>query len=155
MAVVKTLDDLREAVVQRLESLPVFPSRVSVIPEDRQNITTEVRKALGAGGGLVIIIYTGNARNISPATPIPNCELEVIIEVGEIPAINRGATGTKIPAVEAARICIRALHQFAWTEGRCLTFREQEYNRDDKGSVVQYFLSFKTHVSMDAEIGVD
>lgn len=150
----KTIDDLRSAVVQRLRSLPVFPAKVAIIAEDRQNIATEVAKALGTGGGLVIIVYTGTARNIAPAAPIPQCETEIIIEIGEVPAINRGAAGTGVPGVEAARFCVRALHQFPWTEGRALTFTEQEYNRDAKGSVVQYFLTFKTQVSFDAEIGV-
>lgn len=150
----KTIDDLRQAVFERLRSLPVFPAAVTIVPEDRQNIATEVAKGLGTGRGLVIIIYTGDARNIAPASPVPQCETEIIIEIGEVPAINRGRAGTGVPGVEAARYCVRALHQFPWTAGRALTFTEQEYNRDAKGSVVQYFLTFKTQVSFDAEIGV-
>jgi len=159
MAALKTVDDLRAAVVRRLESLPVLPG-IAVIPEDRQNITTEIQKALGMGRGMVIIVYTGNAKNTAPAAPIPQCDLEMIIEIAEIPAINRGATGTKIPGAEVARYCVRALHQYAWTPGRCLTFQEQEYRPEQalgsnkKVQVVQYFLTFKTHVSFDAEIGV-
>jgi len=140
--------------VQRLKSLPVFPQKVGIFAEDRGDLQFEVNKALRQAGGLAIIMYTGNARNTSPNTPIPFCDIEIIVEIGELVATNRSSTGTKIPAVEAARICVRALHGWAWTTGRSLVFQEQQYNRDQKGSVVQYFLSFRTKISMDAEIGV-
>ena len=154
MAENNTVDDLRAAVVRRLESLPVLPG-IAVIPEDRQNIMTEVSKALAKGNGMVIIVYTGDAKNTAPSAPIPQCELELIVEVGEIPALNRGATGTRIPGSEVARYCVRALHQYIWTAGKSLTFREQRYNKDDTKQVVQHLLYFTTHVSFDAEIGVE
>lgn len=161
MALVKTVDDLRAATVQRLKSLPVIPQKVAVIPEDAQDITTEINKALGMAGGLVIIVYTGNATNINQAAPIPSGQMDLIVEVAEIPAVNRGSTGTKIPAEELSRICIRALHQFDWAVGRSLTFTEREYRPEQslvsnkKLKVVQYFVTFQTIVSLDAEIGVN
>jgi len=153
MAVLATLDDLRAAVVRRLESLPVLTG-VAVIPEDRQNIATEVRKAMANGKGLAIVIYTGDAKNIAPAAPIPQCELELIVEVGEIPAMNRGPAGTKIPGCEVARYCVRGLHQHEWSYGKSLTFQQQQFNKDDKAMIVQHLLFFTTIVSFDAEIGV-
>ncbi len=154
MALVKTIDDLRAAVVARLKSLPVFPAKVGIFAEDRNNLLFEVNKALRQAGGLVIIMYTTDAVNTSPNSPIPQCRVDVVVEVGELVATNRGATGTKIPAVEAARICVRALHGWAWATGRSLVFNKQSYNRDDKSSVVQYYLDFSTIISMDADIGV-
>lgn len=152
---VATLDDLRAAVVRRLETLAVLP-KVPVIAEDRQNIGTEIRKALGIGGGLCLTVSTGNATNLTPGAEIPQGTIDVIVEVGEIPAVNRpagGRTGFGIPAITAAVCAVRALHFFGWCPGKTLVWREMQYDKDDKDNIIVYTLIFSTVVNFNANLG--
>jgi hypothetical protein len=150
---VGNLDDLRAAAVRRLESLPAL-SGVPVIPEDRQNILTEIQKGLGLGGGLVLTVGTGNAKGTAPNLPIPQAEVEIVVEIAEVPAINRGSAGRQIPAIHAAVLAVVALHHFAWESGKTLVFDELLYDKDDKKSIVVYTAILKTRVSFEAQLGV-
>lgn len=147
------LEDLRAATVRRLESLPVLAG-VPVIAEDRMNILTEIQTALGQGGGLVVTVGTGSAKGAAPNDALPQADVELVVEVAEIPAINRGETGRKIPAITAAVIAVVALHHFAWERGKALVFDEFVYDREDKKQIVSYTAIFKTRVSFEAALGV-
>lgn len=147
------LEDLRAAVVRRLESLPALAG-VPVIGEDRMNIATEIQKALGQAGGLCVTVGTGSARGAAPNDPLPQGDIEIVVEAAEIPAINRGDAGRKIPAITVANIAIRALHHFAWEPGRALVFDELVYDREDKKQLVIYTAIFKTRVVFDTTLGV-
>lgn len=147
-----TLDDLRTSVTRRLQSLPALAG-VPVLAEDRRDITTEIQKALGQGGGLVVTVGTGSAKGAAPNDPLPQGDAEIVVEVGEIPAVNRGAGGKMIPAISVANLAVRALHHFAWERGRALIFDEMIYNREDKKQIVLYVCIFKTRIVFDAELG--
>ena len=147
------LEDLRDAVVRRLESLPALAG-VPVVPEDRMDIETEIRKALGQAGGLVVTVGTGGAKGAAPNDPLPQADVEVVVEVAEIPAVNRGPAGRKTPAVSAAVTAVVALHHFPWESGKALVFSEIIYNRDDKKQLVIYTAIFTTRVAFTAALGV-
>jgi len=147
-----TLDDLRAAVVQRLKSTPALAG-VPVLAEDRLDVKTEIDRGLSTGGGLVLVVVTGSGRFVSPNLPVPQCEAEIIVECAEIPAVNRAASGKKIPAVSAAVLACRALHHWGWTRGQVLTAEEIDYNRHDTKPIVAYVLTFRTRVLFDADLG--
>lgn len=147
------LDDLRAAAVRRIAGIPALAG-VPVIPEDRQDIANEIRKGLATGGGLVMTIGTGNAKGVAPNLPMPQADVEIIVESAEIPAINRGGSGRQIPAITAIVIAIVALHHHAWESGRTLVFEELQYDKDDKAKIVLYTAIFKTRVSFEAQLGV-
>lgn len=148
-----TLDDLRAAAVRRLEVIPALAG-VPVIAEDRLDIDTEIRKALGTGGGLVLTVGTGSMKCLQPSNPTPTVDTELVVEAAEIPPINRGASGKKIPGILAAVIATRALHHFVWETGRTLTLDEILYDRDSKQKLVIYTIVLTTHVTLDVELGV-
>ncbi len=150
---VGNLEDLRASVVRRLESLPALAG-VPVIAEDRMNVVTEIQKALGQGGGLVVTVGTGGAKGAAPNDPLPQADVEVVVEVAEVPAVNRGAAGSKIPADTAAVIAVCALHHFPWESGKALTFSEILYDRNDKKQLVIYTAIFTTRVAFTAAPGV-
>lgn len=147
------LDQLRAAVSRRLESLPALAG-IPVVPEDRQNIKSEIDTALGKAGGLVITVSMGNARGVAPADPLPQAEVEVVVECAEIPAINRGPAGRQMPAVTASVQAVCALHHWPWEHGNVLTFGETQYDRDDKTSLVIYTCIFNTRVTFAAQLGL-
>ena len=137
-----TLDELRETVCRRLESLPEL-SGVPIIPEDRQNIATEITKALSQLKGIVIVVNTGDGRCDAPGNPNPTAEVSLLIEISEIPAINRTRNGSQIPAVDAMGIVIRALHQHVEKEKGSLTFRGWGF---DNAKLLTYTPEFLTRV---------
>jgi|GEM_PF-5696438 len=147
------LDDLRAAVTRRLEALPALAG-VPIIPEDRQNLVFEIDKALGQGGGLCVTVGTGSAKGAAPNDPLPQADVEIVVEVAEIPALNRGAGGRQLPAISLAVAAAAALHHHAWEPGRALVFDEIIYDRDDKRAVVIYALVFRTRVAFTAALGV-
>lgn len=147
------LDDLRAAAVRRLASVPAL-SGVPVIAEDRMDLETEIRKALSTGGGLVITVGTGSMRCLQPANPLPTLEVESVVEVAEIPPINRGPAGRRIPGITVAAMVGVALHHHIWEPGRTLVLDEILYDRDSKQKLVLYTLVFKTNVSLTIELGV-
>ena len=100
------LDQLRAAVSRRLESLPALAG-IPVVPEDRQNIKSEIDTALGKAGGLVITVSMGNARGVAPADPLPQAEVEVVVECAEIR--DQPRTGRQMPAVTASVLAVCAL----------------------------------------------
>lgn len=150
---VGNLDDLRSAVVRRIESLPGF-SGVPVVPEDRQNLKSEIDKALGQSGGLVVTVGTGSAKGAAANDPLPQSDVEVIVECCEIPAINRGPAGRQIPAITLANAVIAALHHHAWERGKALVYDEMVYDKNDKSALVIYALVFRTRIAHEAALGV-
>lgn len=147
-----TLDDLRSAVVARLQSVPALAG-IPVLGEDRLDIQAEIAKGLATGGGLVIAVSTGGGRFLSPNLPLPQCEAEIFVECAEVPAVNRGASGRKIPGIRVAVLAVRALHHFGWTRGQVLTATEISYSRHDTKPIVVYVPSFTTRVLFDADLG--
>jgi hypothetical protein len=147
------IDDLRTAGVRRLESIPALAG-VPVIGDDRLDIDTEIRKALGTGGGLALTVGLGSMKCLQPANPSPTVEVELVVEIAEIPPINRGPGGRRIPGITAAVIAAKALHHHGWETGRTLVLDEIIYDKDSKLKLVIYTLVFKTHVTFDVELGV-
>lgn len=147
------LDDLRAAVCGRLGSIPVLAG-VPVLPEDREDLLAEIRKALMIAGGLAITVATGNARGVAPNLPMPQADVEIYVTSSEVPVINRGKKGRKIPAITTAVISIVALHHFPWETGKTLVFDSLQYDKDSKSKIVLYTAVFKTRVSFEAQLGV-
>jgi len=147
------LDQLRAAVTRRLESLPALAG-VPVVPEDRQNLKSEIDRALGQAGGLVLTVSMANARGAAPNDPLPQADVEVVVECAEIPAVNRSAAGRQIPAVTASVLAVCALHHWPWEPGKVLTYSETLYDRDDKKALVAYTCIFTTRVAFAAALGV-
>ncbi len=139
-------DELLKAVVAKLQSLPLL-SGFPIIPEDAKNIATEVNKALAQSGGFCIVVSTGDGRNESPANPTPSESMEVMIECGEIPAINRVAGGRLIPSLKVAVACIKALHLFSVDTGTTLVFARREKEIDTKGGLVKHTPIFTTKIA--------
>ena len=147
-----TLDQLRAAVSRRLESLPALAG-IPVVPEDRSNIKSEIDRALGKAGGLVITVSMGNARGVAPADPLPQAEVEVVVECAEIPR-STADRRSQMPAVTASVLAVCALHHWPWEHGNVLTFGETQYDRDDKTSLVIYTCIFNTRVTFAAQLGL-
>jgi len=132
-----TIADLRAAVVARLQAVPELAG-VEILSEDRNDITTMINMALAQGKGLVLVVSTGAERFTQPSNPTPVATVELYVEVGEIPAINRTPSGSRLPASDASVLVIRALHHFAWTAGKVLVVTQKLYDRDDKKKLVTY-----------------
>jgi len=140
-----TLADLRTAVVSRLQAIPQLAG-VEILSEDRNDITTMIATALAQGKGLVVVVQTGNERFTQAGNPTPVSTVELFVEVGEIPAINRAPSGSRLPASDASALIIRALHHHVWTPGKTLIVTEKVYDRNDKKKLVTHTPVFSTTI---------
>ena len=140
-----TIADLRTAVVQRLEANEKLAG-ITILGEDRLALMSEINKALATGKGIVITVSTGSEKFRQSANPVPVAEVELIVEVGEIPLINRAQSGARLPASEAACIIVSALHQYLWEPSKTLVASEKIYNKDDKAKIVTYASIFTTFI---------
>lgn len=138
-----SIADLRQAAVLRLQAVPEF-SGVAVLAEDRLDLVTEINKAVATGKGLVVTVATGSEKFRQGANPKPVAEVELVVEVGENPMVNRAPTGARLPASDAAALVVRALHHFPWTPGKVLVASEKVYDKDDKAKIVTYAAIFTT-----------
>lgn len=137
-----TINELREAVCRKLESLPELAG-VPVIPEDRQNVVTEITKALSQAKGLCVVVNTGEGRCDAPGNPAATSELQLLVEIAEIPVINRSPAGLRLPAVDVMGIVVSTLHQHTDPTGGTLTFVDWSFMND---KVIKYTPAFSTRV---------
>lgn len=140
-----TIATLRASVVAHLQAIPQLAG-VAVLAEDRDDVVTAISTALAQGRGLVLVVSTGAERFTQGGNPVPVSDVDVYVEVGEIPAINRGPKGARIPASDVSCLVVRALHHFVWTPGKVLVADAKAYDRNDKSKVVTYTPIFKTKV---------
>jgi hypothetical protein len=138
-----TIADLRAAVVQRLQANEKLAG-ITILAEDRLDLSTEINKALATGKGIVITVATGSEKFRQGSNPVPVAEVELIVEVGEIPLINRSKNGARLPASEAAAIIVSALHHYPWEAGKVLVASEKIYDKDAKEKIVSYASVFTT-----------
>jgi hypothetical protein len=139
-------EDLLKAVVARLQSLPLL-SGIPIIPEDESDIATKMNNALAQAGGFCIVVSIGDGRNESPANPTPSESLEVVVECGEIPVINRAAGGRMIPAIKVAVACIKSLHLHPIDTGTTLVFARREKELETKTGFIKHSPIFTTKIS--------
>ena len=142
---IASIATLRERVVAHLQAIPE-PAGIPVIHEDRDDVMTAIRTALAQGQGLVLVVSTGPERFTQGGNPLPVADVDVFVEVSEIPAINRGPKGARIPASDAACLVVRALHYYAWAPGKVLVADAKAYDRNDTSKTVTYAPIFKTKV---------
>jgi hypothetical protein len=146
-----TIADLRSAVVLRLQALPALQG-VAILAEDRLDLTSEVNAALATGKGLAVTVACGNEKFRQGANPRPVSEVELIVEVGEIPLINRAPSGSRLPASNAAALIVSALHHYPWEPGKVLVASEKVYDKDSKTKVVVYASIFTTLIEYPAPV---
>lgn len=142
--------ELREAVKKRLEAAPELAG-VAILLEDRLDIEHEIGVALGTAGGLVCVVSTGAEKFRQSGNPVPVADIEVFVEFGEVPAVNRSASGSRLPASTAASIAVKALHHHQWRPGRVLVASEKLYDRHDKTKLQTYTCVFTTVVDYGAD----
>lgn len=148
---VSTPAALRDEVVRVLSANPRL-SAVTILAEDRLDLTTEIAKALGRAKGIVIVVLTGAAKGKSSNLPIAQATVECLVEVAEIPAINRSPSGANLPAIDAATAAIATLHHFQWCHGRTLIFDDLDYDMSEKLKMQKYTITLKTDVSFESSI---
>lgn len=139
------IPELRRSVVAKLQAIPQLAG-VEVISEDRNDVATAINTALAQGRGIVLVVSTGAERFTQGSNPTPVSNVEVYVEVGEIPAVNRGPKGSRVAASDAAALVVRALHHFPWTHGKVLVASEKLYDRNDTKKIVTYTPIFTTTV---------
>jgi hypothetical protein len=139
-----TVKELREHVCRKLEGVPEL-SGIPVIPEDKQNIATEINKALSQMKGIVIVVNTGDGRSEEPNNPNPVAEVSLLVEIAEIPAINRTPRGSQIAAVDAMGIVVSALHHHVEKDKGCLAFRGWGF---ENAKLITYTPEFTTRVRL-------
>lgn len=139
-------EELLKAVVVKLQTLTLL-SGIPIIQEDEADIATKMNKALAQAGGFCIVVSTGDGRNESPANPTPSESLEVMVECGEIPAINRVAGGRMIPSIKVAVACIKALHLYPVDTGTTLVFARREKELDTKTGFIKHTPIFTTKIA--------
>lgn len=144
-----TLEDLRTAIRERLESISALAG-VPVITEEQHDIEAVLHQSL-ASVGVCLTVGTAGATAINPNLPVPRCECTIIVEGVECVAINRGGDNAKPTAIELACLAARALHHHAWEPGNVITFKSIAYNPGPKYDAYQ--VSVQTSVLIDADIG--
>ena len=149
MNTVNTVAALRAEVTRKLSALPLL-RQVAVLAEDKLNLPTEIAKALAQGKGFCVTVLTGSAKGKSPNLKPAQADVECIVEIAEIPPINRGSTGAQLPSIDATVAVVAELHHFEWCRGRVLVFDEAEFAQNDKIQMQKYTVIFKTDVSFEA-----
>lgn len=144
---------LKEQTVKRLNSLPAL-SKVSVLMEDNLDLEAEINKALEQTGGLVVVVSYGDCEGIDSAIKPPLANVELVVEIGETPILNRSDGGSNIVGSDLATMVAKALHQYRWTdEGGTLIFKNIKLKV--AGTSVIHQVRFKTRVLLDANLGVN
>ena len=142
---------LRDEVVRALSANPRL-SAVTVLAEDRLDLTTEIAKALGRAKGIVIVVVTGAAKGKSSNLPIAQATIDCLVEIAEIPAINRSPSGANLPAIDATLAAVETLHHFQWCHGRTLVFASVDYDMSEKLKMQKYTITLNTDVSFESSI---
>jgi hypothetical protein len=102
------LTDIRTAIRDLLVADRTLAG-IAILTEDKGDIQNEIERALGvltdSQGmlGVCVVVMTPTARCSAPDAPGPLLEpISVVVDVIELVIVNRGDTGSKIPASDIA-----------------------------------------------------
>ena len=114
------LEALQRAVVRVLTQHPALAA-AKIGHEDDGDIENMIEMAFAAGGLLLIVLSPAGSSESPDSASLRIDKLEVRVRIIEVPIINRGANGTRIPINRAVQmVACHLRHQII--AGAALTF---------------------------------
>jgi hypothetical protein len=138
------LEALQMAVVAMLKAKPALAA-VKIVHEDDGDIENKIEAAFSSTG-LLLIVLSPEGRSESPdAASLHLDRLEIKVRIIEVPLINRGAGGSRIPINQAVQ------HVATWLRnkiiaGNALTF--DRFEQDPRADVPTKDVVFRTALTL-------
>jgi hypothetical protein len=138
------LEALQRAVVAVLQTCPALAA-VKILHEDDGDIENAIDAALSETGLNMIVLSPAGSSDSPDSAAVHLDDLDIVVRIIEIPIINRGETGTRIPINRALQLVATWLHQQI-IAGHAITFTR--FQPDPNAETPTKDVVFKTSLTL-------